>query len=161
MGLLTDFFVADRHDGPTYERRMRQEDEFEANCDGIDGQSIEYDDPMAVFTVTSHKGLTGVELSQLHALLAAETFSARAHSFAVVSTEEDEGLIEIFPENFVSRLARLPEQELDTLARRWAAEIESGPPRSATDLLAILRDLKALGSQALSSGKGLFMWYHP
>lgn len=161
MGLLTDFFVADHADGPTYERRMRQEDELDANWDGVEDPSVEYDDPMAIFTVASHKGLTGLELSQLHALLAAETFSVHTHSFPVVSTEEDEGLIEMFPQSFVSRLAHLPEQELDALAGHWAAEIESGMPWRATDLLPILRDLKALSSQSLSSGKGLFIWCHP
>jgi hypothetical protein len=145
MGMLTDFFVASDEDAGAYESRLLADDESSED----DLRSLER---------VEHKGLTGIELGALWALLADKKFSYPEFGLQVgPMTEESEGILEAFPSDFTRRLAQLPQGSIPGLSTGWA-DVD-GVPHEADELVPILQDLKRLAQAAQSTGRSLYMWY--
>ena len=151
MGLLTDFFVATLEEAARYDEILNREDLEE----GEEGEEVE--DAPALLRV-EHKGLTGIELSGLWALLTDEELSMDRHALIIgPMTEESEAILEQFPPPFVTKIVAMQEDDLPSIARLWART--EGIRHSVEELVPILVDLQTLATSAVRSNKNLYVWY--
>lgn len=142
MGILSDFFVADRTAATDYELSLMDED-------GEEG----------AYVVAQHKGFTGLEVARLHALLLEEPFDVGAHTFEVISTEDHDGLTEAFPESLTESLAAIESESFERVSKKWAEDMREEATHDPIHLATVLQNLKKLAQTAKAEGKGLFLWY--
>jgi hypothetical protein len=138
MGVLTDFVVADLADAQKV-------------CDS----SCPYQD----FDGFAAKGINTFKLDALHAILRGE--AGPPIDATVCSGGEDGPWVFEVPRDLVQRLAALTAQQLEVVARQWAATEEFSPRYDNWPLEAVqevLNELATLCNRAVTQGKSVLMW---
>lgn len=141
VGLLADFIVATPEDALQYESHVNK------------GQPISPDR----YERAEYKNFTPLSVQMLWAVLRQEQWHVERHRLEhIYHTEDGASLLDRFPDELVHRLSALNEAVQSQVADAWARH-EEVPGRSE-DLRPVLRDLQRLAMQALTGGRGLYLW---
>jgi hypothetical protein len=141
--MLSDFFVATPAEALRYANRIDEAD---------DGEEIE-----RLLQPAQYKGITGLEIGTLWAILEGREWDAEKHMPADVCLAEDgEIWLHRFPAELSQLLAHLDGAALKVTMAAWAAteELDCSPE----DLKPVLEDLRSLARQAGDNGKSVYLW---
>ena len=116
--------------------------------------------PAAEFGGLDIKGIDVVKLCQLHALLSSRALKELLADYDPVVVVSDEGpWVFRVPEDLVERVARLGEEERQSVAARWAETAELVMDRwKSEDVARVLDGIAGLAREAEQAGKTLFFW---
>jgi hypothetical protein len=142
MGILTDVFVSTAEDALVYEAHLRS------------GSPL----PEGKYERGEHKGITGLELGTLWAILERADWDLERYMLETVATGEGgESWLELFPPDFVRALASMDARTIEDASVEWAGTEELAG-WSPDDLVPLLEDLQRLSRSAQAKGHGLYLW---
>ena len=143
MGVLTDFVVAPISAAALVGETSVPSQEF----DGIDA-----------------KGIDQIRMGTLYAILSGTEYDPAFlvdESSFVYSGSEDGPWVQVVPDDMVSRLAALSDQNVPNVAKTWGSTEEFEPAYSSwseNDIRTFLVGMSGLARRALAENKALFMW---
>ena len=143
MGILSDFFVATPDQAARYASRIDEDDEGDAIT--------------ALLNPLQLKGLTGLEMGTLWAILEGVEWDVGRHMLESIPTGEDaESWLDRFPDELTRLLARTNASAIESACAAWADtdELRCSP----SDVLPVLRDIQALTIQAEQQGRSVYLW---
>ncbi|QEI06333.1 hypothetical protein FXN63_11190 [Pigmentiphaga aceris] len=141
MGLLCDLFTADHDAALAYAHKAAQ---------GADNRS-------EGVSVREFKGLTSLEFGTLWAILEKQEWDVDRHMLIDVAFGEDnESWLHQFQNEYLRLLAALDAEGMQAAAQEWGASEELNCEAEA--ILPVVRALVELSGEALTQGKGLYMW---
>jgi hypothetical protein len=137
MGVLSDFFIADRSTVPDY----------------CGGEQLEDEDKC------QYKRLTPLQAAQLLAVLRKQEYHVGLiGEFQLVTPEEAEEWTMSVPEDMVAKLAEIEEADVRHVAEQFAEATADELGWSPDDFVPIVTALAALARRAIESGKAMYLW---
>ena len=139
MSLLSELYVSSATDAPKYD---------------------DSPEPFAPHRA-QYQGRTYEEFATLWAVLSdRDPMESDSDAFdTLLNVDGGQRLINRFPDDFVTRLAALNEQDLESVAEKWVQHGElSFMECSPGDVIPILESLRNLAVVAVSEQKLLFLW---
>lgn len=143
MGILADFFAAVPAQALKYANRINDVDE---------GDEIE-----RLLKPAQYKGITGLEIGTLWAILEAQEWDVKKHMPDDIQVDDEgESWLHRFPGGLVALLANAGHEALAKASELWAKTEELDC--DAADLRPLLEDLRSLARQAAADGTSVYLW---
>lgn len=137
MGIISDFFIADRSAAPNYR-----------------GGEAFHDLDKCQF-----KGVTPLQVGQFLAVLRETEYTVDIVSeFELLTPEDAEDWTMSVPPDFANALANLEASEIPTLAGKFASATAMELGWGADDYVSIISDLSRLARRALETGTAMYLW---
>lgn len=137
MGILSDFFIAERSTVPKY--------------DG--GEKLDAADKC------QFKGLSPLQGGQFLAVLRGQEYVVDMVSeFKLVTPEEAEEWTMAVPQDMVDKLAAIQNDQIAEIAAQFARATSEELGWSPEDFVPIVTELAALARRAIESGKAMYLW---
>jgi hypothetical protein len=137
MGILSDFFIADKSPVPEYNGGEGFDDADKYQC----------------------RWITPLQCGQFLAVLRKKKYTVKMiGEFKLLTPEESDNWTMSVPQDFVDALAKLKEKEIPALAGKFAKATTEELGWSADDFVPVIRSLSALAKRAVKQKKAMFHW---
>ena len=137
MGLLSDFFIADPSPIPNYEG----------------GENF------AAVDKCQFRDLSPLQGGQFLAVMRGQEYQVgMINEFKLVTSEDAEDWTMSVPQDFVHYLAKLQEDEIPSLAAKFAAATAEELNWSQDDFVPVVTDLSSLARRAIENRQSMFLW---
>lgn len=137
MGILSDFFIADKNSFPEYD------------C----GPDFPAEDRCQL------KSLTSLEAAGIFAVLKGRGDAVELmDEFSLITPEDAEEFIETVPEEMVQLLANIEEGDIKIIAEKCAIETEEELHWTPDDFEPVISELRQLASRTVEYSKAMYLW---